>query len=286
MSGGIVWLASYPKSGNTWFRAFLTNLLQEDSQEVSINHMKTDGIFSSRQIIDNITGVETSNLTADEIDRLRPTAYNHLAQTAKNKLFIKVHDAYTYLEDGAPLLGTVNAKAVYIMRNPLDVAVSFANHASREFNDIIRNMSDESFAFCNNQKRLSNQLRQKLLTWSLHVNSWTQATEIPVHIVKYEDMKLDPVQTFTAAVRFAGIDRSDEQIRQAIELSGFDRLKAEETQNGFSEKPYKAPAFFRAGKVGDWRNHLSDEQRDQLISDHEITMRKFGYLDTHANLVY
>ncbi|MFZ2959946.1 MAG: sulfotransferase domain-containing protein [Candidatus Ozemobacteraceae bacterium] len=283
---GIVWLASYPKSGNTWFRAFISNLLNEESEEVSINKMKTDGIFSSRQICDAVTGIETSNLTADEIDRLRPAIYNYMSQTSERELFIKVHDAYTYLENGAPLLGTTNAKAVYIMRNPLDVAVSFANHTSTDLDKIIRSMGDERFAFCTTKNSLPEQLRQKLLTWSSHVESWVQAAEIPVHVIRYEDLKIDPIKTFNGAVQFIGLERSGEQIRKAIGLSDFDKLKAEEDQNGFKERPYKTASFFRAGKVGDWRNYLSEEQKNQIVSDHKMVMKKYGYLDSQGNPVY
>jgi aryl sulfotransferase len=286
MSGDIIWLASYPKSGNTWFRAFISNLLNEKSEEIDINQLKTDGIFSSRAIFDSIAGVEASNLTAAEIDRLRPRVYQHLARTAERTLFIKVHDAYTYLEDGTPLMGTVNAKAIYIMRNPLDVAVSFANHASKDLDRIIKNMADESFTFCKNQKSLANQLRQQLLTWGAHVESWAQATEIPVHLVRYEDMKLSPIKTFSDAVLFMGLDCSEEQIKTAIELSDFKKLKAEEKERGFREKPSGVESFFRKGEVGDWRNHLTEAQRDRIIADHEVTMRKFGYLDEEGKVVY
>ncbi|MEI6285895.1 MAG: sulfotransferase domain-containing protein [Bacillota bacterium] len=283
---GIVWLASYPKSGNTWFRTFISNLISEPDEEISINNMKTDGIFSSRGIVDSITGIETANMNANEIDRLRPSVFNHLAQIAEKRLFIKAHDAYTYLDDGLPLLGTTNAKAIYIMRNPLDVAVSFANHSSADFDRIISDMNKEDFAFCGNKNRLPNQLRQIMLTWSGHVDSWLQATELPVHTVRYEDMKLNPLETFTAAVRFIGLDCTEEQIRRAIERSDFDKLKTEEVQSGFKEKPYKTASFFRAGKTGDWRNHLNEAQQQQLIADHEIVMRKYGYLDNDGNAVY
>jgi aryl sulfotransferase len=286
MSGGIIWLASYPKSGNTWFRTFISNLLNEKHEEISINQLKTDGIFSSRPLFDHITGVEASNLTAAEIDRLRPRIYNHLAWTAERTLFIKVHDAYTYLEDGTPLMGTENAKAIYIMRNPLDVAVSFANHSSKDLDTMVKNMGDATFAFCNNKNRLANQLRQQLLTWSAHVESWAQATEIPVHLVRYEDMKLNPVPTFTAAVRFMGLDCSEEQIEKAIQMSDFKKLKAEEAAKGFKERPYQTVAFFRKGEVGDWRNHLTEAQRDKLIADHGEVMRKYGYLNEDGELVY
>ncbi len=283
---GIIWLASYPKSGNTWFRTFLSNLLKEEDEEVGINHIKTDGIFSARHILDHLSGIESSNLTHDEIDRLRPIAYNHLAASTKKQLYIKVHDAYTYLEDGAPLLGTVNAKALYFIRNPLDVAVSFANHLATDIDHTIRLMGGEGYSMCNSRGRVVNQFRQKLITWSGHAVSWTQARELPVHLIRYEDMKQKPLETFTAAVRFIGLDCTTEQISQALAESDFKKLKSQEQEQGFKEKPYNVTSFFRSGQVGDWRNHLTKEQIDQVIAEHGAVMRQFGYLDDKGNPIY
>lgn len=282
----IIWLASYPKSGNTWFRTFISNLLNEKDEDVSINSLKTDGIFSSRQLLDNITGVESSDLTFDEIDKLRPTAYNYLAENLQRNLFIKAHDAYTYLEDGRPLFGTTNSKIIYIMRNPLDVTVSFANHSSKDLDTTIRNMGNEEFAFCKSEDALSNQLRQKLLTWSKHVESFEKATEIPVHIIRYEDMKLEPIRTFAEAIKFIGLDYSEEQLKEAILKSDFKKLKDDEDKNGFKEKPSKVKSFFRKGEIGDWGNHLTKEQINKLIADHKEVMRRFGYIDKVGNIVY
>ncbi len=283
---GITWLASYPKSGNTWFRIFLSNLLKGEEEEVTINQLKTDGIFSSRHILNRYSGVECSNLTMDEIDRLRPKVYDHLSHLVKRNFFVKVHDAYTYLEDGSPLLGTFQTKAVYILRNPLDVAVSFANHSSKSFSAIVENMGDQNFSFCANENRMANQTRQMLLTWSMHVTSWTEAKEIPVNILRYEDMKQKPLETFTKAVRFIGLDYTEAQIQSAIELSDFNRIKKEESHEGFREKPYKTESFFRKGQVGDWKNHLTEMQAEQIISDHSSVMRKFGYLDEYDRPLY
>ena len=72
---GIIWLASYPKSGNTWFRVFLTNLLRDADTPASINELESTPIASARGIFDNNIGFEASDLTADEIDRLRPELY-------------------------------------------------------------------------------------------------------------------------------------------------------------------------------------------------------------------
>ncbi|WP_226670479.1 sulfotransferase domain-containing protein [Metabacillus litoralis] len=282
----IIWLSSYPKSGNTWFRVFISHLLKESYGDVTINGIKTDGIFSSRIIFDSIVGIESSDLTFDEIDRQRPKVYNYLAQNLQKNLFIKVHDAYTYLKDGSPLLGTVNAKVIYIVRNPFDVTVSFSNHLSKSMDKTVEIMGNEEYAFCSKNGSLSNQLRQKLLTWSLHVDSYLHATEIDVHIVRYEDMKLHPLETFTKAIQFIGLTHTVDQIKDAIGKSDFEKLKAEEQLNGFKEKPYKAKAFFRNGQVGDWKNHLTDAQVEKLILDHQETMKRLGYIDDNGQPVY
>ncbi len=125
--------------------------------------------------------------------------------------------------------------------------------------------------------------QQKL---SLSAQWGASAKELPVYFLRYEDMKADPVRAFAGAARFIGLDCTQEQVRRAVGLSSFDRLKAEEDREGFKEKPYKATSFFRAGKAGDWRNHLSDGQRERLIADHGEVMRQYGYLDAAGNPDY
>lgn len=129
MKKNIVWLASYPKSGNTWFRIFLSNLRSEKAAPIDINEIQTDGIFSSTIIFEKATGINPSNLTADEVDIIRPDVFRYYANRFDEQLFVKAHDAYTYLPTGEPLFPT-NATygAIYFVRNPLDVAVSWAFH--------------------------------------------------------------------------------------------------------------------------------------------------------------
>lgn len=282
----IIFFASYPKSGNTWFRTFISNLINEKDENVNINKLKTDGIYSSRQILDSVTGIESTDLSPDEADKRRPKVYNYLAKNLHKNLYIKAHDAFTYLEDGTPLIATVNTKAIYIIRNPLDVAVSFANHISKDLDKTIKIMSNKDLCFCQNENNASPQLRQKLLSWSLHVESWAQAKEMDVHFVRYEDMKLDPLNTFKKAVAFIGLDFTNEQIQKAILKSDFDVLKEQEQKNGFKERLSPSNSFFRKGEVGDWRNHLSVEQVMKIIGDHQETMKQYGYLDNENNPIY
>ena len=126
---GIIWLASYPKSGNTWFRFFLRALLNEN--ETRGCEM---GMASSREVFDDYTGICSSDLTNDEIDSLRPGVYEQVvADAEKLPIFAKTHDACTNLADGEPMLSRkATAGAIYLIRNPLDVAVSFAYHSGHE----------------------------------------------------------------------------------------------------------------------------------------------------------
>ncbi len=277
---GIVWLASYPKSGNTWFRVFLANLRGDGQGPADINDLRSSPIASARGLFDDAVGIESSDLTHDEAARLRPEVYAQLAREATETLFIKIHDAFTFLDDGRPLFAGSSVKgAVYIIRNPLDVAVSLAHHLACSVDEAIEAMNNPEYAFCRGRKRLHYQLRQKLLSWSEHVLSWVDTALVPVHIMRYEDMKLRPLETFAAAARFAGLADDRELIARALGWSSFDELRRQEKERGFKERSAKSESFFRRGEIGSWRETLSDEQARRVITTHASVMRRFDYLN-------
>lgn len=283
---GIIWLASYPKSGNTWFRIFLTNLLRDSDTPANINELETSPIASARGIFDQHIGFEASDLSADEIDRLRPELYCYLAEEQEEPLFMKIHDAYTLVADNLPLIpATATGGALYFIRNPLDVAVSFAHHNGTDYDTAIANMADNAFTFCGKPKRLHKQLRQKLLTWSEHVLTWADAAPFPVCLLRYEDMKTQPLETFTRAVCFAGLLHNEEQINKALAFSKFEVVQQQEEAEGFQEKSAVSTRFFRKGESGSWREELNAEQVQRIIADHREVMQRFGYLDKDGEIV-
>lgn len=285
MKKGILWLASYPKSGNTWLRIFLTNLRRDSDEPANINELDDGPIASARALFDEASGIEASDLTPEEIDRLRPEVYEGLAAEAKEVLFLKVHDAYTYGADGRPLLAAGDCRAIYLIRNPLDVAVAFANHASRGLDSIIGRMADAEFALAAGAGQLTEQLRQRLLSWSAHVLSWVEAP-IPVKVLRYEDMKQQPLETFTQAARFAGLPADPARVRKAVEFSDFKELQRQEQDHGFREKPPKADSFFREDGWGAWRREITPEQVARLIREHRQVMQRFGYLTADGEPVF
>jgi len=274
----IVWLASYPKSGNTWFRAFLTALLNPGNADVDINNLYPTTIASSRQLFDEMTGISSADLTPEEIDLLRPLVYRQNALESDEVIYHKVHDAWLILPNGEPLFPADVSKAVvYFIRNPLDVVVSFAHHLSTGIDKTITVMNTPDYSFCQRTDRLHNQLRQKLFTWSGHVKSWVDDSGLPVLVMRYEDMKTSPIETFAKSVSFLGLSYALHEIEAALDQASFARLKQQEEEKGFSEKSAGSASFFRKGVVGDWRNELSEEQVERIVETHGETMKRFGY---------
>lgn len=282
---GIVWLASYPKSGNTWMRVFLALLVGDDRQQFDLNDINRDlhdGLFmaSERTAFDQFSGLDASELLPDEIDLLRPRVYEVAARRATRPMFVKVHDAYLPTPAGEPLIPVAATRAVlYIVRNPLDVAVSFAFHAGFDFDTSIGNLADRDYAFSSGTAQLPPQLRQRLSSWSGHAASWIDAPGLNRLVVRYEDMVVSPHDTFSRAARFLGLPAEAAGVSAALERSSFERLREEEERNGFVEKPRRTERFFREGRVGGWHSHLTAAQAGRIVADHRDMMLRLGYLD-------
>ena len=133
----IVWLASFPKSGNTWVRTLLTNLLN-GKQEDTLNNLVAMGL-SSREVLDEHMMLETSELTLREIDNYLPMAIRELANSIKSApFFLKTHMAYTFNANNKPVYpADVSIGAIYLVRNVLDVVVSYAHHSNCSVDDIL-----------------------------------------------------------------------------------------------------------------------------------------------------
>ena len=261
-----VWLASYPKSGNTWFRIFLANLLHPEQAPLDLNALpERTPIASSRGHFDDLLGVPSALLTPDEIDRLRPAADSELGRAWEEPLLVrKAHDAYRWLPDGQPLLGQApDFAALYLLRDPWDVAVSMTNHFSCTLDEAVANLSDPDFAVARSRKGLSSQLRQELSSWEGHALGWLRAP-LDLCLLRYEAMQRDPLPTFRRAVRFLGLEHEDAAIAVALEASRFERLQRLEAEQRFREAPPNTRTFFRRGAVGEGLARLAAAQREPL----------------------
>ncbi len=275
---GFVWIASWPKSGSTWLRTVITNCLRDDDQPASINAL-VGAWLHGRDEFDDYLGLDSSHMTAEEtsrhLARFRAAAVEELLAAA-GPTFAKTHEVYR-LPDGPPRFPR-GGKVVCLMRNPLDVAVSYARHINLPVARTIQLMNSWQAHEGLDADGIHNRLPEPMTTWSNHALSWIEQAELPVHVARYEDLLADPRAGFGAIARFAGLDLDDARLNRAIEHSAFHRLQAQEAETGFKEKQPSAPSFFRAGTAGQWRSELAPEQVRAIVDVHGDVMARFDYL--------
>jgi len=289
-----VWLASYPKSGNTWFRAVFVALRQ--GGVIDLNRLRAPGtasIASDRARVEDALGIPSSLLTADEIDLLRPRVDEVFAGFAgrmleddgedpyaeSSSILCKIHDALFCGPAGETIVSIAATQAaIYVVRDPRDVAVSYAHHNAWSHERAVVELGDPEAAMSRSVHGIRSQVRQRLGTWSEHVSSWLDQSLIPVHVVRYEDCHRDPVTTFSAALQFAGFDADPADVAVAVDTARFDRLQEQETASGFRERPAQTDRFFRRGVAGAWRDELAHELAARVEADHGDVMRRLGYL--------
>jgi hypothetical protein len=273
---GIVWLASYPKSGNTWVRAFLHNLFKNAQTPHDINRMDELSLSDTKPSAYRAIDPDfATDWTMARTFALRERVHRLIAQSRPDSVFVKTHSSLIEAE-GHPLITmAVSTGAIYIIRNPLDVAISFATHFALDLDTAIRYMGRRGYTLPQNEINTW----EVIGSWTENVESWTNRPSPALHVVRYEDMQEAPRKAFAAIAGFLGLSPPRARLERAIKLSSFRVLQEQERRHGFRERPPHADAFFRKGKAGQWRSGLSADQVARIVADHSETMRRFGYLD-------
>ncbi len=279
---GIWWLASYPKSGNTWVRMFLANLLFNPEQPFDINQIpKATFSDSMGSAYARLALKPIGALSRTEVLRLRPRIQRMLANQGVDLLFAKTHSAIATI-DGIPTFDLSLARgAVYILRNPLDVAVSFAQHMGRSPADAVITLCTKHSIL----RTTETQVWQFTGSWGDHVRGWTTAPGLRCYVVRYEDMLRRPVKAFGGIADHIGLPYDRARLSRAIRFSSFENLAGQEKEHGFIEQSDKTAQFFRKGQIGEWRNVLNHDQVDRMVEAHQDVMREFGYLDPDGKVL-
>lgn len=272
--GKIVWLASYPKSGNTWLRVFLHNYINQPDEPYSINKL-TDLSASecNAAFFQQYLPGPPASYTTQDVQHARPLVHQDLTKLHDDLVFIKTHNANRAVH-GIPLCTpAVSAGAITIIRDPRDVAVSYAAYTGLSLDDTIAFMALPGAA----NRGTGTQVFEFLGAWSSHVESWTASPKF-LHL-RYEDMLENPAREFGRVIRYLGGDPEPNRLANGIAFSDFKTLSKQESTHRYQAgSPTSATPFFRQGRAGGWREGLTETQRAKIELDHAAVMKRFSYV--------
>jgi len=273
----IMWVASFPKSGNTWTRAFLANYLINRPPGVTLPlgelQKMTLGDSGYKPISRHSTR-PLEELAPKELYEARLRFLQEVA-SAPTPTFVKSHMPIADMF-GVPMIPTELTRcAIYIVRNPLDVVISYSHHMNVDLERAAKGLANPN----NTLGMKSNlQIRQFLGNWSMHVRSWQAAKDFPVVYMRYEEMLDDPVRSFGRMLEGVGAPVDQARLRDAVEVTNIRQLQKREEIDGFNERQGRETPFFRQGTKGQWREILPPHLIDKIKNDHGEVMRELGYL--------
>lgn len=267
----IIWIGSFPKSGNTWARAFLGNYFQPTGKNLSINELSSITTSDVRQDwFDKAAGKTFSGKGFDDWIKVRRTVLRMIAQSSQGNRFVKTHSKIDRAGDIDLIMPEVTAAAICIIRNPFDVVISFARHSSISIDDAIERMCDPM-----NISATNNGILEVLGRWDDHVQSWTKAPGLPRHIMRYEDMVDNPKTAYKGLLKFLQVPVEYTKMQKALKESSFSALQKQESAQGFREKPPSMDKFFATGKYGGWVDKLTTEQVARIHKEFKPTIEEF-----------
>ncbi len=278
----IIWLASYPKSGNTWVRAFLSAYYYSNEGKFTFELLKKIKQFPSKEFFDE------KLLSVDEASENWLIAQKKI-KDRKKICFLKTHNVNGAFKGNSFTTTEFTAGAIYIVRDPRNVLSSMMNHYSlnesdalKMINSIYRNLKDENDE--NNYASYS-----FISSWSNNYNSWKLSKNINSLLIKYEDLENDKYKTFSKIVNFTNnIIKKERNIDEnkfklAIETTNFEILQKKEEYEGFDEAVYsskegKVKPFFNLGRKNNYKNLLKPETSKVIEGLFKKEMKELGYL--------
>ena len=275
--GNIVWLASYPKSGNTWLRAFIYNLIEQPAQPGQItvlpNYFESES--SPRWYLPLLGGRTLDECSSEEIIALKGPVHRQIAASRpRGSVFTKTHNRFGRFNNHLLHDISVMAGAIYVVRNPLDVVFSTSDHFGLSIDETIDFMANEETGTPSDMENVVSILG----SWSSHVKSWTHTNHQAIVVVRYEDLLDKPLKAFGQVAKLLGLGKDKSAIKRAIRFSSFSELKKQEARDGFIERSPTSKYFFRKGRKNQWVDELKDEQIARIVEQHREQMDRFNYV--------
>ena len=272
--GKIIWISSFPKSGNTWMRAFLANYILKRKASYPINELGSFSLSHTRpRFFQEASGKPVEQLSTIDTLRLRLKCQKLIAEFKNHDHFVKTHSRYGTFQGHSLINSGVSKGAIYLVRNPLDLVISYAAHLGISIDEAIEAMNGSP----NFTVESDTNVVTVMGSWSEHVDSWLTNENVPRVLVRYEDLVKHPFQEFQKVLNTLGIEIDQHQLNNSIKFSSFSELAKQESLSGFRERPPHAKQFFRQGVSGQWNDILQRSQVQKIIAAHGDVMAKLGY---------
>ena len=279
----IIWLASYPKSGNTWLRSLIASYFYSNNGSFNFKLLDNIDQFPSPQFFKNyedplVEPEATSNFWISEQEKINKD---------KKIRFLKTHNALCKINSNSFTNEKNTICAIYIVRDPRNLITSLAHHYQIDQN--------EAFNFMRNKKKaLIEKSNNKfvgfvpLLSWDLHVESWISCKKFPVLTIRYEDLLINAFNTFEKVINFINrlssiSDNLDKtKMSQSIDSCSFDKLEKLEKDSGFNEamenkSNKKKIKFFNLGKDNNYKKLLKPQLIEEITDLYKYQLVKFNY---------
>ena len=274
----IIWIASYPKSGNTWLRAFLSTYLYSNNNKFDFSLLKKIPKFPHKKLFDGIIDVEILKKNKFEIVKYFIAAQQKLNLDNSIKL-LKTHNAYVSYKNNW-FSDEKNTKAyIYLVRDPRSIVLSFSSYQNISVERAADLMLNQGSYGSDDKDGLMIDVRS---SWKINYLSWKKEKKFKGIIVKYEDLKKNPFIQFTKILNFLknymDLEINEKKIKQCINLCDFKGLKNLENKFGFDEA-ISSNAFFRKAELEEWKKLLDIKIKNKIESNFRSEMEELGYLD-------
>ena len=283
----IIWLASYPKSGNTWLRAYITSLLSENITENSLENMTS---IRAYPLTDDFKNLLDDYKDFKKIAQNWETTQNIINLQRKIR-FLKTHHILCNVEN-FPFTNYKNSLgAIYVVRDPRNVITSLLHHYSLEDYENALDFLFDKHRFSGRLDRKENlgkrtEFPTYISNWSNHYNAWKNFKKNFL-LIKYEDLVDKPEKEFVNISNYISnilnIKITNKKTTDAITKSSFKNLRFSEEKYGFSEAPIdantkKQKKFFNLGPNNNWQKLLPNKIRLQIEEKFKKEMVELGYL--------